>query len=75
MGRENTSSVDTKNGDRIAAFGTQKLAAMKAGFGPTDTEKKDQVVNARKAVNVDAKKAKAKKRAKLAKASKKKNKK
>ncbi len=75
MGRENTSSVDTKNGDKIAAFGTQKIAAMKAGFKPNDTEKKDQVINARKASNVDAKKAKAKKRAKLAKASRKKNKK
>ncbi len=74
MGKENTSSVDTKNGDKIAAFGTQKLAAMKASFGPSDTEKKEQVVNARKAVNVDAKRAKAKKRAKLAKASKMKNK-
>ncbi len=74
MGRENTSSVDTKNGDKIAAFGTQKLAAMRAGFGPSDTDKKEQVINARKEVNVDAKRAKAKKRAKLAKASKKKNK-
>jgi len=48
---------------------------MKAGFTPNDTEKKEQVINARKAANVDAKKAKAKKRAKLAKASRKKNKK
>ena len=75
MAKANTSSVDTKNGDKIAAFGTQQTAAIKASFGPNDTEKKDQVINARKASNVDAKKAKAKKRAKMAKASKKKNKK
>jgi len=75
MAKANTSSVDTKNGDKIAAFGTQQTAAIKASFGPNDTEKKDQIVNARKAINVEAKKAKAKKRAKMAKASKKKNKK
>ena len=75
MGRENSSSVDTSNGDRIAAFGTQQKAAMKASFEPNDVEKKEQIINARKAANVDAKKVKAKKRAKLAKASKKKNKK
>jgi hypothetical protein len=75
MAKANTSSIKTKNGDKIAAFGTQQTAAIKASFGPNDTEKKDQVINARKAVNVDAKKAKAKARAKMAKASKKKNKK
>ncbi len=75
MAKANTSSVDTKNGDKIAAFGTQQKAAIKASFGPNDTEKKDQVINARKAGNVEAKKAKAKKRAKMAKDSKKKNKK
>jgi len=75
MGSENKSSVDMKNGDKIAAFGTQQKAAMKAGFAPDSFEKKEQVVNAKKGSNVDAKKAKAKKRAKLAKASKKKNKK
>jgi len=75
MAKANTSSVDTKNGDKIAAFGTQQKAAIKASFRPNDTEKKEQIVNARKAVNVDAKKAKAKKRAKMAKASRKKNKK
>jgi len=75
MASENKSSVDTKNGDKIAAFGTQQKASMKASFGPNNTDKKDQVVNARKAVNIDLKKAKAKKRAKMAKASRKKNKK
>lgn len=75
MASENKSSVDMKNGDKIAAFGTQKKAAMKAGFAPDSFEKKEQVVNAKKGSNVDLKKAKAKKRAQLAKASKKKNKK
>ena len=75
MGSENKSSVDMKNGDKIAAYGTQKKAAMKAAFTPDSFEKKEQTVNARKAQNVNAKKAKAKKRAKLAKASRKKNKK
>jgi hypothetical protein len=75
MAKLNSSSVDTTKGDRIAAFGTQQKATIKASFKPTHIEKKEQVVNARKAPNVDAKRAKAKKRAKLAKASKKKNKK
>ena len=75
MASENKSSVDTKNGDKIAAYGTQNRAAMKASFSPDTAEKKDQIINARKAGNIEAKKAKAKKRAKLAKASKKKNKK
>lgn len=75
MASENKSSVDTKNGDKIAAFATQKTAAMKASFSPDTADKKDQVINARKGANVELKKAKAKKRAKMAKASKKKNKK
>jgi hypothetical protein len=75
MGRENTSSVDTTNGDKLAALGSQHKAAMKASFEPNDVEKKEQIINARKAANVAAKKAKAKKRAKMAKASRKKNKK
>lgn len=73
--KKNVSSVDTKNGDRIAAFGTQTSAAIKASFTPKNKEQEEQIINARKAANVDAKKAKAKKKAKLAKASRKKNKK
>jgi len=75
MAKANTSSVDTKNGDKIAAFGTQQKAAIKASFSPNNTEKKEQVINARKAGNIEAKKAKAKKRAKMKKASKKRNRK
>ncbi len=75
MGRANTSSVDTGNGDKIAALGNQYKAAQKAGFNPKDKSEKEQVINAKKGVNLTAKKEKAKKKAKLAKASKKKNKK
>ncbi len=74
MGKENTSSVDTTKGDKLAAFGTQKIAAMRSGFLPHDIKKSEQVINARKAVNVEAKKAKAKKKAKMKKLSKKRNK-
>lgn len=73
--KKNTSSVDTKNGDKIAAFGTQRQAAVKAEFTPKSYEKDEQIVNAKKASNVAAKKEKAKRKAKLAKASRKKNKK
>ena len=73
MGRANTSSIDTKNGDKIAAFGTQQRASIKASFSPD--EQKKQIINARKEDNLYAKKVKAKKKAKLAKLSRKKNKK
>ncbi len=75
MARLNTSSVDTTKGDKIAARSKEKANAVKAGFEPDQDVKKEQVINARKGVNLDLKKAKAKKRAKLAKASRKKNKK
>jgi len=72
MARMNTSSIDTTKSERLAHFATQQ----KSDFS---TEQKDvvekQVVNARKAVSLANKKAKAKKRAKMAKASRKKNKK
>jgi len=74
MARLNTSSVDTTKGDKLAAFGTQHNAAVRASFKPNNTDKKEQTVNARKEGNVEAKKAKAKKRAKMAKASRKKTK-
>ena len=53
----------------------EKRNILKAGFAPEGSEKKEQVINARKAANVDAKKEKRKKNAKLAKAAKNKNKK
>ena len=75
MGRANNSSVDTTKGDRLAKKMNEKRKVQKAGFAPEGREKKEQIVNARKAANVDAQKEKRKKNAKLAKAAKKKNKK
>lgn len=75
MGRDNTSSIDSGSGEKLAALASQRKASIKGEFGLENRNKEEQVVNARKAVNVAAAKAKAKKRAKLAKASKKKNKK
>lgn len=70
----NNSSIKTRKGDKIAAKSNQNKNAVKVGFsqGKNQTE---QVINARKGVNVDLNKAKAKKKAKMIKASKKKNKK
>ena len=53
----------------------EKRNILKAGFAPDGADKKEQVINARKAANVDAQKEKRKKNAKLAKAAKNKNKK
>jgi hypothetical protein len=75
MGRANNSSVDTTKGDRLAKKMNEKRNVLKAGFAPDGSEKKEQVINARKAANVQAEKEKRKKNAKLAKAAKKKNKK
>jgi len=75
MGRANNSSVDTTKGDRLAKKMNEKRNILKAGFAPDGADKKEQVINARKAANVDAQKEKRKKNAKLAKAAKKKNKK
>jgi hypothetical protein len=75
MGRVNNSSVDTTKGDRIANKMNVYRNNLKSGYVVDPVEQKDQVVNARKGVNVEAQKAKKKKNAKLAKAAKRKNKK
>ncbi|HIP59850.1 MAG TPA: hypothetical protein EYH01_05415 [Campylobacterales bacterium] len=75
MSRENTSSVDMANGKKMAYYGSQEKAALKSEFHKSNKEVVDQVVNARKPKNLTQAKAKAKKRAKMAKASRKKNKK
>ena len=75
MGRANNSSVDTTKGDRLAKKMNEKRNVLKASFAPDAADKKEQVINARKAANLDAQKEKRKKNAKLAKAAKKKNKK
>lgn len=68
----NCSKVNTKNMDKIAAKGNQNKNAVRVAFSQ-DKNKDEQVVNARKAVNLELAKKKAKKKAKMAKASKKKN--
>jgi len=76
MGRANNSRVDTTKGDRLAQKTNLVRNMIKAGFDPEGLDKKDQVINARKAtVVIDAQKEKRKRNAKLAKAAKKKNKK
>ena len=75
MGRANTSSVDTTKGEKLAKRMSQQTSTVKASFSPEEAAKQQQIINARKAVNDEAKKEKRKKNAKLAKAAKKKNKK
>jgi hypothetical protein len=75
MSRENTSSVDMANGKKMAYYASQEKAVMDKGFNKGGSEVKKQVVNAKKASNLTTAKAKAKKKAKMAKASRKKNKK
>ena len=77
MSRENTSSVDMANGKKMAYYGSQEKSAMQAKAGVYKGTKTvdQQVVNAKKAANMTLIKAKAKKKAKMAKASRKKNKK
>ncbi|MEA1919857.1 MAG: hypothetical protein U9N52_08465 [Campylobacterota bacterium] len=71
MSRANTSSIDSGKGYKLAHLQTQ----VKSDFQTDSSNKEDQIINAKKASTLAQAKAKAKKRAKLAKASKKKNKK
>ncbi len=76
MSRENTSSVDMANGKKMAHYASQEKVAMKKEFqGNGEDANQKQVINARKSANLLNAKAKAKRKAKLAKASKKRNKK
>ncbi len=75
MSRANTSSVDTSDGYKIAHLGKEQKLKTLAQFQPNYEDDKEQIVNASKKVTLNAAKAKAKKKAKLAKASRKKNKK
>ena len=56
MGRANNSSVDTTKGDRLAKKMNEKRNILKAGFAPDGSEKKEQVINARKAAKKKNKK-------------------
>ncbi len=74
MAKSNTSSVKTIKAEKIAATGNQNKNAIKVAFSQ-ERNQEEQIINARKAANLQLAKKKAKKRAKMAKASKKKNKK
>lgn len=70
---QNTNSVKTEKMDMLAARSNENKNAVLKAF-TKDTTVKEQVVNAKKGVNIEKKRAKAKVKAKMAKASKKKSK-
>ncbi|RUM61822.1 MAG: hypothetical protein DSZ03_07900 [Sulfurimonas sp.] len=74
MGRDNSSSIDSGNGHKLAHLARQQRKAMHEAFQAKEDGQNGQVVNAKKAAHLDAAKAKAKKKAKMAKASRKRNK-
>jgi len=69
----NCSKVNTKKMDKLAAKGNQNKNAVKVAFNQKSSQD-EQVINARKGVNLELAKKKAKKKAKMAKASKRRNK-
>ena len=73
MAELNTSSVNTKKSDKIVSRIKQTKNAGEKGFSQ-EKNNTEQVINARKKANLDLAKKKAKKKAKMAKASRKKNK-
>jgi len=75
MGTEiNNSSVNTSKGDKAVSRIKQNKNAGEKGFSQNKIGS-EQVINARKAINLKLAKEKSKKKARMAKASKKKNKK
>ena len=72
MAKANTSSVKTIKAEKIAALGNENKNAVRVAFSQEKNLEK-QVINARKAANLQLAKKKAKKKAKMAKASKKRN--
>ena len=75
MSRANTSSVDTDEGFKIAHMGKQQKLATLAKFEGKGSAINEQIINANKKATLNSAKAKAKRKAKLAKQSRKKNKK
>ena len=73
MAELNNSSVSTKKSDKIVARIKESKNAGEKTFSQ-DKNTTKQVINARKASNLELAKKKAKKKAKMAKASRKKNK-
>ena len=72
---QNKNSVQCTKMDMLAARSNENRNAIKQAFSPEDKLVKEQIVNARKAANLELAKEKARKKAKMAKASKKRNKK
>ncbi len=72
MKEANTSSVKTAKAEKMAAFGNDNKNAVKVAYSQ-EKNQKEQVINARKGANLQLAKKKSKKKAKMAKASKKKN--
>ncbi len=72
MTKANTSSVKTVNAEKLAGFSNDNKNPVKVSFTQKNQDK--QIVNARKGINLELAKKKAKKKAKMAKASKRKNK-
>ncbi len=75
MGRANNSSIDTSDGVKIAMIGQQNKKAEQEKFQSKVGENKNPVTNGSKQSNLSNAKAKAKIKSKMAKASRKKNKK
>ncbi|RLA82298.1 MAG: hypothetical protein DRG78_07575 [Epsilonproteobacteria bacterium] len=74
MKEVNTSSVKTAKAEKMAEFGNENKNAVKVAYSQ-ERNQKEQVINARKGANLELAKKKAKKKAKMAKASKRRNKK
>ncbi|NQY23058.1 MAG: hypothetical protein HRT41_03445 [Campylobacteraceae bacterium] len=71
--KKNSSSIKTTSSEKMAARSNQDKNSVRVGFSQSRYEN-EQVINARKGANLELAKTKAKKKAKLAKASKRKNK-
>jgi hypothetical protein len=75
MPQASNASTNTKEGAKLAYLAGQNRTNIKASFNPDEKDQNEQVVNAKKFVSLAKKKAKSKARAKMAKQSKRKNKK
>jgi hypothetical protein len=75
MPQASNASTNTTDGAKLAYFAGQNRKNIKESFNPDEKDKSEQVVNSKKSANLSKKKAKSKARAKIAKQSKRKNKK
>jgi hypothetical protein len=73
MAKANLSSIDTTNGDKLAYYAKSREVSQKSPHKAKES-KNEQIVNARKLANLANAKKKARKKAKMVKASRKKNK-